>query len=130
MSSFTRTPADYAFDRLRVLFEAHGNSNYIGEPVSIIEHSLQAAYFTKKKSAVEDQELVIANLLHDIGHALGLEVKQKMEMDGCGVVDHEHVGANFLLKLGFPERVCKLTRAHVQAKRFLCFDRADYYANL
>lgn len=129
MSASARTTGDIAFDRLRVLFEAHGDSNYIGEPVSIIEHSLQAAYFTQKKSN-DDIELVIANLLHDVGHALGLEVKQEMEMNGCGVKDHEHVGADFLAKLGFPARVCKLARSHVQAKRFLCFSRPDYYSNL
>jgi putative nucleotidyltransferase with HDIG domain len=129
MAEFVRTSGDDAYDRIRVLFEKYGNSNYIGEPVSIIEHSLQAAYFTAKKHA-SDQELVIANLLHDVGHALGLEVHQEMEMDGCGVREHEKVGAEFLLKLGFPPRVAKLARAHVQAKRYLCFDREDYYANL
>jgi predicted HD phosphohydrolase len=123
------TAGDVAYNRLRVLFEAHGDSNYIGEPVSIIEHSLQAAHFTRLK-APNDDELVIANLLHDVGHALGLEVKQKMEMNGCGVKDHEHVGADFLLKLGFPMRVAKLARSHVQAKRFLCFQQEDYYSNL
>jgi predicted HD phosphohydrolase len=129
MAAFLRSAGEVAFDRLRVLFETFGDSNYIGEPVSIIEHSLQAAYFTAQKNK-DDQELIIANLLHDIGHALGLEVKQAMEMNGCGVKDHEHVGADFLLKLGFPARVAQLARSHVQAKRFLCFQKPDYYSNL
>ena len=129
MAAFRRSAGEVAFDRLRVLFEANGDSNYIGEPVSIIEHSLQAAYFTRNKSP-HDEELIVANLLHDIGHALGLEVQQKMEMNGCGVKDHEHVGAEFLLKLGFPDRVAKLARSHVQAKRFLSFQKPDYYSNL
>ena len=130
MSGFERSAGDIAYHRLRVLFEAHGDSNYIGEPVSIIEHSLQAAHFTQQKSSTNDSELIIGNLLHDIGHALGLEVHQKMEMNGCGVKDHEHVGADFLMKLGFPERVCKLARSHVQAKRFLCYKKPDYYSGL
>lgn len=129
MTSFQRDAGDVAYNRLRVLFEANGGSNYIGEPVSIIEHSLQAAHFTKLKIP-NDDELVIANLLHDIGHVLGLEVGQEMEMDGCGVKDHEHVGADFLIKLGFPARVAKLARSHVQAKRFLCFQKEDYYSGL
>ena len=129
MSMSEKTAGDGAFDRLRVLFESQGNSNYIGEPVSIIEHSLQVAHFTAQRSG-DDKELVIANLLHDVGHALGLEVKQEMEMDGCGVKDHEHVGADFLLKLGFPHRVAKLARSHVQAKRYLCFHKPDYYSGL
>lgn len=31
-----------------------------------------------------------------------------MKMDGCGVVDHEGIGADFLKKLGFSDRVQKL----------------------
>jgi len=65
-----------SYDRLRYLFETRGDSNYIGEDVSIVEHSLQAAYFASTRST--DTELIIASLLHDIGHALGLEVEQDM----------------------------------------------------
>ena len=65
-----------SYDRLRYLFETCGDSNYIGEEVSIIEHSLQAAYFASRRST--DTELIIASLLHDIGHALGLEVEREM----------------------------------------------------
>jgi putative nucleotidyltransferase with HDIG domain len=119
-----------SFDRIRVLYEAHGDADYIGEPVSIVEHSLQVAYFAHKKSNGVDEEVVIAGLLHDIGHVLGLEIKQKMDMNGCGVTDHEHVGADFLQKLGFPTRVCKLVRSHVQAKRYLCYKHPEYLQNL
>ena len=64
------------FERLRYLFETRGDSNYIGEQISIVDHSLQCAYFASKKSS--DRELIIASLLHDIGHALGLEVEREM----------------------------------------------------
>lgn len=89
--------------------------------MSILDHSLQAAHFTKQELDINtiDNELIVANLLHDIGHALGLEVNDKEvpTMAHCGVVNHEGIGADFLRKLGFNERVCRLTQAHVQAKR-------------
>ncbi|KAL0480953.1 hypothetical protein AKO1_013613 [Acrasis kona] len=128
VESYQRVQSDMVFDRIKVLFDSFGGSNYIGESVSITEHSLQAAYFTAKKSS--EDEVIIASLLHDVGHILGLEIHQKMEMDGCGVEEHESVGANFLKKLGFCDRVCNLTRCHVQAKRYLCFKRPEYYQNL
>lgn len=66
--------ATSAYERLRVLFESQGDADYIGEPVSIIEHSLQAGFFTARRAeAKDDMELVLANLLHDVGHAVGLE---------------------------------------------------------
>lgn len=64
------------FERLRYLFETRGDSNYIGEQISIVDHSLQAAFFASKRSS--DRELIIASLLHDVGHALGLEVEREM----------------------------------------------------
>jgi hypothetical protein len=59
-----------------------------------------------------------------------MEAGKKMEMDGCGVTNHEHIGADFALKLGFSERVAKLIRNHVSAKRYLCYKQADYHAKL
>ena len=40
----------------------------------------------------------------------------KQEMNGCGVKDHELIGAMFLKKLGFMDRLCYLVQSHVQAK--------------
>jgi len=51
-------------------------------------------------------------------------------MNGCGVMHHESVGASFLRSLGFRSRVCKLVECHVQAKRYLCYARPDYYSSL
>jgi [1-hydroxy-2-(trimethylamino)ethyl]phosphonate dioxygenase len=41
---------------------------YFGESVSIREHSLQAAYFAQASGA--KQALVVAALLHDVGHLI------------------------------------------------------------
>ncbi len=118
-----------ASKRIKVLYEFHGSSDYIGESISISEHSLQAAYFASRENA-DDNEIIIASLLHDIGHVLGMEAGMDLEMDGCGIKDHEKVGADFLRKLSFPERICKLVQSHVQAKRYLCAKDPEYYSQL
>lgn len=106
------------------LYDKHGNEDYIGEPVSQIEHMSQSAQLAIDKGC--DDEVVLAAFFHDIGHIC---VKQNSEnsMDGYGVKRHEKVGADYLRKLGFPERVAKLVESHVQAKRYLTFKNPSYY---
>mmetsp|Transcript_22787 Transcript_22787/g.53184 ORF Transcript_22787/g.53184 Transcript_22787/m.53184 type:complete len:492 (+) Transcript_22787:109-1584(+) len=115
--------------RLAHLFKAQGRADYIGEPLSIEEHSLQAAALAAKERP-GDNEVTLAALLHDIGHMLGLEAGQKMGMDGCGVPDHERCGADFARDLGLPERVARLVQNHVSAKRYLCWKDPNYHARL
>lgn len=110
------------------LFERFGEADYIGEPVSITQHSLQAAALAQE--AVGDPEVTVAALLHDMGHAIGLEAGQSMEMEGCGVVDHEGLGSDMAKKLGFSSRIQKLVANHVNAKRFLCAEDPSYHASL
>ena len=45
-----------------------GNADYIGEPVSQIEHMIQAACAAEKKKY--STEVIVACLFHDIGHLL------------------------------------------------------------
>lgn len=138
-----------AFSRLTVLFEKYGGSDYIGEPVSILQHSLQAAYFAQlhfeKHSIPLDScahEVIIAALLHDIGHVMAMEVELSNNqqqskyhtifesMDHCGVVGHEHIAADFLQELSFSSRLASLVRCHVPAKRYLCGRKPEYYNEL
>ena len=109
-----------------VILEQNGTSDYIGEPVTQIEHMRQAARLAQKAGA--DDALILGALFHDIGHLCA--PKDAPEMDGLGVVDHEHIGADFLLACGYSERVAALVRLHVQAKRYLCFRHPSYAANL
>jgi predicted HD phosphohydrolase len=51
------------------LFETRGAEAYLGEPVSQLEHALQAAHLASRDGA--SSALVAAALLHDIGHLLG-----------------------------------------------------------
>ena len=67
--------------RLLSMFDSYGNSDYIGEPVSIIGHSLQAADCAREGG---DDEVMVAALLHDIGHVVGMESGYPLGMNGCG----------------------------------------------
>ena len=51
-------------------------------------------------------------------------------MDGYGTVDHERLGADYLRKLGFSEKVAQLIEHHVNAKRYLVYKNPKYFARL
>ena len=99
--------------------------DYIGEPISQLEHALQCAHWAHKQGA--DEEVILAALFHDVGHLIDASAPQ---MEGLGVVNHEGLGRRFLEEHGCSERVGKLVEAHVQAKRYLCFKNPKYYARL
>ena len=107
------------------LYELHGTADYIGEPVSQIEHMSQAAQLAMAEGF--DDEVVLAAFFHDIGHLCG---QGNANMGGYGVVSHERLGADYLRRAGFSERMARLVEYHVQAKRYLTFSQPDYYARL
>jgi gamma-butyrobetaine dioxygenase len=107
------------------LFETGGNAAYFGEPVSQTEHALQTAHLAEAEGASD--ALVVAALLHDIGHLLhGLpESIAEQGIDG----KHEAGGSTWLAKHFGPD-VCDPVRLHVAAKRYLCAVDKDYMASL
>ena len=107
------------------LYERQGAADYIGEPVSQIEHMSQAAQLAMAEGF--DDEVVLAAFFHDIGHICG---QGGENMDGFGVVSHERLGADYLRRAGFSERMAKLVEYHVQAKRYLTFAQPGYYERL
>ncbi|MDB6048293.1 MAG: hypothetical protein JWR17_1039 [Pseudomonas sp.] len=109
------------------LYQQHGNTEYIGEPVSQIEHMSQSAQLAMAENF--DDEVVLAAFFHDIGHICGQD-SQASNMGGFGVMSHERVGADYLRKCGFSERVAKLVEYHVQAKRYLTLKQPGYYDQL
>jgi len=107
------------------LYERFGASDYIGEPVSQLEHMSQAAELAMAEGC--DDEVVLAAFFHDIGH---LCAEGADNMGGYGVVSHERLGADYLREAGFSERLARLVEYHVQAKRYLTLREPGYYAQL
>lgn len=107
------------------LYERFGDSDYIGEPVSQIEHMSQAAQCALAEGF--DDEVVLAAFFHDIGHICSEDAEN---MGGFGVVSHERLGADYLRSAGFSERMAHLVEYHVQAKRYLTLKEPGYYERL
>jgi len=117
-------------NEVMMLYERYGNADYIGEPVSQIEHMCQCAQLAAASGA--DDEVVLAAFLHDIGHLCEFAFPEKKpgHMDDAGVIDHENLGASYLLSKGFSEKIAKLVQSHVQAKRYLTYNFPEYYEQL
>jgi phosphonate degradation associated HDIG domain protein len=113
-------------DEVFGLYERFGASDYIGEPVSQVEHMSQAA----ERAMAEgfDDEVVLAAFFHDIGHICAVDSAENM--GGFGVVSHERLGADYLRRAGFSERMARLVEYHVQAKRYLTLKEPGYYERL
>jgi phosphonate degradation associated HDIG domain protein len=107
------------------LYESRGTQSYFGERVSVAEHGLQAAHFATAEGA--PQPLVIAALLHDIGHLLE-DVPEAIE-DWTLDARHEEIGARWLAQR-FAAAVSEPVRLHVPAKRYLCATEPGYLQRL
>lgn len=114
-------------DEIFDLYERFGSADYIGEPVSQLEHMSQAAEIAIKEGY--DDDVILAAFFHDIGHLCGMQ-NQNSNMNGFGVTSHERIGANYLRAKGFPEKIARLVENHVQAKRYLTFKYPAYYSAL
>ena len=109
-------------DEIIKLFDERGHSDYGGEEVTQLEHALQCAALAEKAQASD--ALVIAALLHDIGHLLHDLPQDAPEK---GIDDrHENSGYHFLRKF-FPDEVTEPVRLHVAAKRYLCTVDSGYF---
>lgn len=115
-----RTREAAARDLLEV-FEARGGAWYGGERVTQLEHGLQSAALAE--AAGDPDELVLAALLHDIGHLLA--AREDDDADD----HHERCGAVALRRV-FGLKVAEPVRLHVDAKRFLVATDASYKAQL
>lgn len=109
-------------NEVMALLEHSAGSAYYGEPVSQLEHALQCAQLAREAGAAE--EMVLAALLHDVGHLL--EGGGARHHDEVGVINHDEVGAAYLLARGFSPVVAELVRGHVDAKRYLTATNPAY----
>lgn len=121
-----RNPSEVV-DEVFGLYEKFGDEDYIGEPVSQIEHMSQSAQLAINEGF--DDEVILAAFFHDIGHICVMNNAQE-SMGGYGMKSHERIGADYLRSCGFPERVAKLVENHVQAKRYLTYKYPEYYDQL
>lgn len=107
-----------------LLHEA-GAYRYGGEAVSQLAHALQCAQLAEAEKARD--ELVIAALLHDLGHLLGNHGEEAAQH---GVDDKHQFRAMPMLRRIFEPAVTEPIRLHVNAKRYLCCVDPAYYASL
>lgn len=104
------------------LFTSWGNDAY-SESVSQVAHAEQCAALAR--SAGADDHVVVAALLHDIGHVLVLEKtggQAQLDTDD----EHEATGARCVAQL-FGPRVAGPIALHVAAKRYLCGVEKGYF---
>lgn len=118
--------AQIIVNEIFALYEKHGDEDYIGEPVSQLEHMSQAAALAA--AGGYDDEVILAAFFHDIGHLCATD--DAASMDGMGAVDHEKLGAEYLSEKGFSDRLTELVQSHVIAKRYLTYKFPEYYEKL
>ncbi len=107
------------------IFERRGAEDYLGEPVTVAEHMLQGAWLAEQEKAPE--ELVVAALLHDIGHFTS--EFGTYSPDDTTDRHHDEAGGEILAPF-FPDVVTDCVRLHVAAKRYLCATDDTYFGKL
>ena len=90
------------------------------ERVTMLDHALQSAALAAADDAGD--EMVLACLLHDLGHILG-------SAGAWGLPDHAEVGARALQPLLSPA-IVEPIRGHVEAKRYRVSVEPAYYHRL
>ena len=119
-------PAEQIAAEVLSLLEASADADYYGEPVSQLAHALQAAQSARDAGA--DDELILAALLHDIGH--NIDDPRAVRLGHVGVINHDDLGSLWLAERGFSARLRSLVRGHVGAKRYLVTTNANYAKRL
>lgn len=116
--------------KIESLFQQYGSLRYGTEPVTQLQHGLQAACWARRSGASSD--LVVAALLHDVGHLLVADNGgQRPRTESSGSLDDGHEAwANGWLREHFGPAVVDPIRLHVAAKRYLCTVDPTYEGQL
>jgi phosphonate degradation associated HDIG domain protein len=125
--SSTSSPGSHpghAYQGLRALFDSEGARDYLGEEVSMAQHMLQTGAAARRAGA--HPELVVAAVVHDVGHFAGLSGRDLMR----GSDNHHDEVAAAWLSGWFGQGVTEPVRLHVLAKRYLCAVDPSYYERL
>jgi [1-hydroxy-2-(trimethylamino)ethyl]phosphonate dioxygenase len=107
------------------IFERRGGEEYLGEPVTMAEHMLQGAHIAEQQG--ESEDIIVATLLHDIGHFTS--EFGTFSMEDTHDKHHEEAGAEILEEF-FPSIVTDCVRYHVAAKRYICATDPAYFGQL
>ena len=113
-----------AIGQIEDLFKHKGHQAY-GENVTELQHALQSAHLAKTDDGPD--YLIVAALLHDIGHLLH-ELPEDVAEQGIDA-HHEQIGEKWLKKWFGPE-ISQPVGLHVTAKRYQCTVNPDYLAQL
>ena len=97
------------------------------ESLSQLDHALQSAALAEQEGA--DDELVVAALLHDVGHLLDLAANEGDRPTTGEDLQHEATGSRYLTGL-FGPGVTGPIALHVRAKRYRCAVDRSYVATL
>jgi gamma-butyrobetaine dioxygenase len=120
-------------DAIAELFASAGAADYLGEPVTVAAHLLQAGALAQQAGA--PPSLVAAALLHDVGHLRGADaLAEEIDVSGRELMagtdnNHGERGAQWLARW-FPSSVTEPVRLHVAAKRYLCAAEPSYFGQL
>lgn len=116
---------DMTTDAVFDILAARGTGRYGLSDVTQLEHALQCAALATARGLGD--QLIIASLLHDVGHLL---VGEDTDLAAHGIDDaHEETSAAFLEKL-YGKAVSEPVRLHVASKRYLCAVNPAYYDKL
>jgi gamma-butyrobetaine dioxygenase len=121
---------DEALQSIERTFASAAGMAYLGEDVTMIQHQLQAGALASKAGCPDS--LVVAALLHDIGHMIGLEEGAADATEALAAdrdAHHDATGARWLSHWFGPD-VTEPVRLHVAAKRYLVATERDYAAKL
>lgn len=114
-----------AYLEVRDLFDSGAAQEYLGEDITIVEHMIQTAELARKANA--PSWLVVAALLHDIGHLL---VPDPASAQDHGVdLQHDEIGAQWIAER-FSNNIVEAVRLHVDAKKYLVARNPDYLKQL